>query len=101
MNNRLGEPQIESQLKSAVYLLVSKIVEEEIMSLDGNVSATPTFVAALVDLVYNQLINLGEDLELFARHAGRTTIDPSDMYMVTRKNSSLMEALKAYEKLKN
>ncbi|CCE88752.1 Piso0_001531 [Millerozyma farinosa CBS 7064] len=101
MNNRLGEPQIESQLKSAVYLSVSRIVEEEISSLDGNVSATPTFVAALVDLVYNQLINLGEDLESFARHAGRTTIDPSDMYMVTRKNSSLMEALKAYEKSKN
>ncbi|CUM63315.1 uncharacterized protein PRCAT00000886001 [Priceomyces carsonii] len=90
----LTESEVATQLKSAVYLMVAKIVEEE---LGENVSSTPSFLASLVELVYNQLINLGEDLELFANHANRSVIRPADLYMVTRKNDILTKALKDYE----
>lgn len=92
---------IESQLKSAIYLMVSKIVEQDLVNIDANISATPTFVASLVELVYNQLLNLGEDLELFANHAGRSTIKPADLYMVTRKNDILTKVLKEFEQTEN
>lgn len=86
-----------AQLKSSVYLIVAKMVEQQVESLEGSVSVTPSFVALLVELVYNQLINLGEDLELFANHAGRNTIKPADLFMVTRKNELLTAALKQLE----
>lgn len=88
---------VESQLKSAIYLMVSKMVEQQLPIMGNDISATPTYVASLVELVYNQLINVGEDLEHFANHAGRSTIKPSDMYMVTRKNDTLTRVLKELE----
>lgn len=84
-----------SQLKATIYLAVAKIVEE--CSKREGVQTSPTFVASLVDLVFNQLINLGEDLELFAQHAGRLKVIPADLYMVTRKNEVLTNVLKEFE----
>ncbi|EGV61181.1 MHF histone-fold complex component [Yamadazyma tenuis] len=91
----MSKEEIESQLKSAVFLMVSRIVEQEVARL--GVHSTPMFTASLVELTTNQLLNLGEDLEAFAHHAGRTTIKPEDMYMVVRKNETLAEILRQYE----
>lgn len=85
-----------TRLKASIYLSVAKMVEE--YSQELGTTASPSFVASLVELVYNQLQNLGEDLELFADHAGRAVINDSDMYMVTRKNEILTNALKEYAK---
>lgn len=87
--------EIESQLKALIFLMVSKIIEEETSKME--VQSTPMFTASLVDLVFNQLLNLGEDLELFAHHAGRNTIKQDDIYMVVRKNEVLANILKEYE----
>lgn len=86
---------VSAQLKAAVYLSVAKMVEQHTQEM--GIAASPSFVASLVELVYNQLVSLGEDLELFADHAGRSTVNASDMYMVTRKNEVLTAALKEYE----
>lgn len=85
------------QLKAAVYLSVAHIVEAELARLGPELAASPTFVATLVELTYNQIINLGEDLELFAHHALRNVVKPADVYMVTRKNPILTEALRQHE----
>lgn len=87
------------ELKASVYLMVAKIVDkkiEELQTVPGSeqVVATPTFLAGLVELVYSQLINLGEDLELFANHAGRLVIKAEDLFMITRRNETLTKALK-------
>lgn len=91
--------ETSAELKSAIYLMVAKMVEEQTGELSESdaVIASPTYVAALVELVYNQIVNLGEDLELFANHADRTTIKPSDLYMVTRKNEALTRILQDLE----
>lgn len=96
------ETSIE-ELKASVYLMVARIVDDKLQGLQGEgatcdlVVATPTFLAGLVELVYNQLILCGEDLELFANHAGRNVIKTQDLYMVTRKNDVLTKALKQFE----
>lgn len=87
---------VPTQLKGSVYLNVAKMVEEQCQEL--GVTASPSFVASLVELVYNQILLLGEDLELFAEHAGRSTVNSSDVYMVTRKNEILTKALKSLER---
>lgn len=89
-------PDTEAQLKAAIYLNVAKMIEKQTSQL--GVTASPSFVASLVELVYNQVVTLGEDLELFADHAGRTAINTSDVYMVTRKNDVLTKALQDYER---
>lgn len=88
---------MSDQLKSAVYLQVAKAVEAHVKEMDPLLATTPAFVANLVELVYNQIVNLGEDLELFANHAGRTTVNTEDLYMVTRRNSHLTEVLRQAE----
>lgn len=76
--------------------MVARMVEEQLGDL-GGVHATPVFVASLVELVYNQLVNVGQDLELFANHAGRHVIDASDMRMIMRKNPTLMRQVMGEE----
>ncbi|KAK6463689.1 kinetochore component CENP-S-domain-containing protein [Scheffersomyces coipomensis] len=100
----ITKEELSAQLKSSVYLMVAKMVEERLKDLqtpnqndENPISATPTFIATLVELTFNQIINLGEDLELFARHANRTTVKPNDLYMVTRKNDVLTQYLKEIE----
>lgn len=85
-----------TKLKASIYLSVAKFVESK--TADLNVGASPSFVASLVELVYNQLVEMGEDLELFADHAGRTVVNSSDVYMLARRNDALTAALKEYEK---
>lgn len=84
------EKQIASQLKAKLWYVVAKMVEEE------GVPATPKFVASLVELVYSQTLRLGEDLELFSRHAGRKTVTPEDVLMVARRNEDLTGMLRGY-----
>lgn len=84
--------EISTELKSAIYLSVAKMVEQSTRQM--NVSASPSFVASLIELVYNQIILLGEDLEAFATHAGRDVVNTSDVYMATRRNETLTNALK-------
>lgn len=90
------ENDAAARLKASVYLSVAKMVEEYTAEL--GTTATPSYVASLVELVYNQLQTVGEDLELFADHAGRSAVNDSDLYMVTRKNEILTGALKEFEK---
>lgn len=84
--------EISTELKSSVYLSVAKMVEQSTKEM--NVSASPSFVASLIELVYNQIILLGEDLEAFSTHAGRDVVNTSDLYMATRRNEALTNALK-------
>ncbi|ANZ73808.1 BA75_00150T0 [Komagataella pastoris] len=71
------------------------MVDEQLKEL-GSVSVTPSFSAALVELVYNQVLSLGQDLESFSRHAKRKVIMPEDLYMVTRRNDMLTALLKEH-----
>ncbi|CCH42736.1 hypothetical protein BN7_2280 [Wickerhamomyces ciferrii] len=71
---------------------IAKIVEEESQLIEGEekISATPKFVASLVELV-NKDLNINN-----SRHAKRKTITPEDMFMVTRRNEDLTGLLKEH-----
>lgn len=58
------EKRVLSHLKAKLWLCVGEIVRRECVEL--GVEATGQFTAGLVELVYLQLLNLGEDLEGFA-----------------------------------
>jgi len=59
-------------------------------------------VAALTELVFENSKILGSDLETFAKHAKRTTIQPDDVKLCARRSPHLLEHLsKIVEDAKN
>ncbi|KAL4794219.1 kinetochore component CENP-S-domain-containing protein [Aspergillus venezuelensis] len=85
---------LEERLKSALWLSIGKIVDEETMKL--GVNATPQFIGALTELVWVQIETASQDLESFAKHAGRSTINVSDVMMLARRNEGLESILRAF-----
>ncbi|PWW77015.1 hypothetical protein C7212DRAFT_294472 [Tuber magnatum] len=94
----MAEPVIDEalreRLKSALWFSIGKIVDEEILQLDVN--ATPQFIGALTEMVWAQLENTSRDLESFARHAGRSTVNTDDVLLLARRNEGLGELLRAF-----
>ncbi|BCS18644.1 CENP-S family protein [Aspergillus puulaauensis] len=85
---------LEERLKSALWLSIGKIVDEETIKL--GVNATPQFIGALTELVWVQIETASQDLESFAKHAGRSTINVSDVMMLARRNEGLESILRAF-----
>ncbi|OJI96688.1 hypothetical protein ASPVEDRAFT_95029, partial [Aspergillus versicolor CBS 583.65] len=85
---------LEERLKSALWLSIGKIVDEETIKL--GVNATPQFIGALTELVWVQIETASQDLESFAKHAGRSTINVSDVMMLARRNEGLESILRTF-----
>ncbi|EYE96371.1 CENP-S family protein [Aspergillus ruber CBS 135680] len=85
---------LEERLKSALWLSIGKIVDEETIKL--GVNATPQFIGALTEMVWAQIETSSQDLESFAKHAGRSTINVSDVLLLARRNEGLESILRAF-----
>lgn len=91
----MPQPEIsgtqEEQLKAALWYSVGKIVDD--CAVDFNLNAEPRFIGSLSELVWAQINNTAVELEAFANHAGRSTINASDAVLLGRGNDGLKEAL--------
>ncbi|KAL9008219.1 MAG: hypothetical protein Q9173_006635 [Seirophora scorigena] len=83
---------LEERLKAALWLSVGKIVDEEMLKLGLN--ATPQFIGALTEMLWAQIENASEDLQSFAKHAGRQTISAEDVLLLARRNEGLETILR-------
>ncbi|RMJ26479.1 hypothetical protein PHISP_02630 [Aspergillus sp. HF37] len=88
------EVSLEERLKSALWLSIGKIVDEETIRL--GINATPQFIGALTEMVWAQIENVGQDLESFAKHAGRSTVNVTDVMLLARRNEGLESILRAF-----
>ncbi|KAF2096695.1 hypothetical protein NA57DRAFT_58593 [Rhizodiscina lignyota] len=92
--------QREERLKSALWYSIGQVVDHETLnslSLSGSVhNATPQFIGALTELVWAQIASAGKDLENFAKHAGRSTIQTDDVLLLARRNEGLESLLRSY-----
>ncbi|KAK5170031.1 kinetochore component CENP-S-domain-containing protein [Cryomyces antarcticus] len=93
-DNNNEEALKTERLKSALWYSIGQIVDED--SLRLNINATPQFIGALTEMVWAQIENTSKDLESFARHAGRTTIDTSDVLLLARRNEGLESLLRSF-----
>ncbi|CAL5873105.1 uncharacterized protein PFLUO_LOCUS7374 [Penicillium psychrofluorescens] len=91
--------QLEERLKSALWLSIGKIVDEETIKLGAN--ATPQFIGALTEMVWAQIETVSQDLESFAKHAGRSTVNVSDVMLLARRNDGLDSILRAFVEQRN
>lgn len=92
----MPEPQAdddtkEEKLKAALWYSIGQTVDSVCVSQDLN--ATPHAIGALSELVWSQIENVAQDLEAFAKHSGRSTINSKDVVLLGRRNDGLKDLL--------
>ncbi|KAL1954105.1 hypothetical protein VTO42DRAFT_1729 [Malbranchea cinnamomea] len=89
-----SDEQYEQRLKAALWANVRSLVHDQAADLQS--STTPRFVSGLLEVVWTQIESTSHDLEMFAKHAGRSTVNTSDIMLLTRRNSGLETILRTY-----
>ena len=84
------------KLKAALWFSTGQTVDAVAISQDLN--ATPHFIGGLSEMVWAQIANVTTDLEAFAKHAGRSTINTKDVVLLARRNEALEDAMKSCAK---
>nr|XP_011725069.1 centromere protein S-like isoform X2 [Macaca nemestrina] len=78
----------QQRLKAAVHYTVGCLCEE--VALDKEMQFSKQTIAAISELTFRQCENFAKDLEMFARHAKRTTINTEDVKLLARRSNSLV-----------
>ena len=86
----------EEKLKAALWYSIGQTLDSIAVAQDIN--ASPHFIGGLSEMVWSQIDNVALDLESFAKHAGRTTINTKDVLLLGRRNEGLDEILQAKAK---
>ncbi|KAK7067682.1 Centromere protein S [Halocaridina rubra] len=83
-------------LKAAVHYTVGRTCEE--VGSELGVSFNKQVIAALSELTMKQITVYAKDLEAFAKHARRTTINADDVKLLVRRNPDLANHVKEMAK---
>ncbi|XP_064219321.1 centromere protein S [Aotus nancymaae] len=79
----------QQRLKAAVHYTVGRLCEE--VALDKEMQFSKQTIAAISELTFRQCENFAKDLEMFARHARRTTVNTEDVKLLARRSNSLLK----------
>lgn len=83
----------DERLKAALWYSLGKTVDA--IAVDSNINASPTFIGGLMEMVAAKIGQSATDLEAFASHAGRSTINTKDVVLLGRNNEALRDILHA------
>ena len=86
------EQNKEEKLKAALWYAMGQTIDS--VALAQNLNATPHFIGGLSEFVWSQIENVAQDLEAFAKHSNRTTINTKDVLLLGRRNDGLTEILR-------
>ncbi|XP_003989531.2 centromere protein S [Panthera pardus] len=79
----------QQRLKAAVHYTVGCLCEE--VASDREIRFSKQTIAAISELTFRQCENFAKDLEMFARHAKRSTINTEDVKLLARRSNSLLK----------
>lgn len=88
--NRLQQSQ---RLKASLHYGVVSMCKEKEDGLDVNFNRQ--MMAAIAETTWRQCQHFAQDLELFAKHAKRSTINPDDVKLLVRKAPKLLDHISA------
>ncbi|CAF1621341.1 unnamed protein product [Adineta ricciae] len=92
VNNRPEQrDDIDKRLKAALHAACGKICEQ--LQTQSNVTVDKQVVAAIGDITFQQIATFCQDLDAFAKHGKRSTINADDVRLLCRRNSSLLEKI--------
>uniref|UniRef100_G3T417 Centromere protein S n=1 Tax=Loxodonta africana TaxID=9785 RepID=G3T417_LOXAF len=77
----------QQRLKAAVHYTVGCLCEE--VASDKEMQFSKQTIAAISEVTFRQCENFAKDLEMFARHAKRSTINTEDVKLLARRSNSL------------
>lgn len=80
------------KLKAALWYAVGQTVDS--ITLKEDLNATPHFIGGLTEMIWAQIDSVAHDLEAFAKHAGRSTINSKDVVLLGRQTRDLEKMLK-------
>lgn len=86
----------EEKLKAALWYSTGQTVDS--IALTEDLNATAHFIGGLGELVWAQIENVAQDLEAFAKHSGRSTINTKDVILLGRRNDTLTGILRDHSK---
>ncbi|XP_039126068.1 protein MHF1 homolog [Dioscorea cayenensis subsp. rotundata] len=97
-----GDGEIEKEedlemgelLKDRFRLSVITIAESEVKKQSMEVSET--VVACIADLAFKLTEQLAKDVEMFAQHAGRKSVNMEDVILSAHRNAHLMTLLRNF-----
>ncbi|XP_078498385.1 centromere protein S [Lissotriton helveticus] len=75
------------RLKAAVHYTVGSMCQE--MAEEKDVQYSKQTIAALSEVTFRQCETFARDLEMFARHAKRSTINAEDVKLLARRSNAL------------
>ncbi|KAJ1145185.1 hypothetical protein NDU88_011476, partial [Pleurodeles waltl] len=75
------------RLKAAVHYTVGSLCQE--MAEEKQVHFSKQTIAALSEVTFRQCETFARDLEMFARHAKRSTINAEDVKLLARRSTAL------------
>ncbi|XP_062613628.1 centromere protein S-like [Saccostrea cucullata] len=81
------QKEIRQKLKAALYYTTLKISDE--LAEEKEVTLSRQVVASIAETTWNQCQQFAEDLEMFAKHAKRSTINAEDVKLLTRRSQKL------------
>ncbi|NXM76264.1 CENPS protein, partial [Serilophus lunatus] len=76
------------RLKAAVHYTVGCLCQE--VEEDKEMRFSKQSIAAISEMTFRQCEIFAKDLEMFARHAKRTTVNTEDVKLLSRRSSSLL-----------
>ncbi|XP_004863671.1 centromere protein S isoform X5 [Heterocephalus glaber] len=79
----------QQRLKAAVHYTVGCLCQE--VEADKEVQFSKQTIAAISEMTFQQCENFARDLEMFARHAKRSTINTEDVKLLARRSNSLLK----------
>ena len=86
----------EEKLKAALWYSTGQTVDSVGIAQDLN--STAHFIGGLSEMLWSQIENTARDLEAFAKHSGRSTINSKDVLLLGRRNEGLAELLQSHAK---
>ncbi|XP_072464924.1 centromere protein S isoform X1 [Notamacropus eugenii] len=87
-SQREGPESAACNLKASLHYTVGSMCQE---AADAKgVRFTKSTIAAISEVTFRQCEHFARDLELFARHAKRSTINMEDVKLLARRSSSLL-----------
>ncbi|KAJ6656834.1 hypothetical protein lerEdw1_003165 [Lerista edwardsae] len=82
------QEQLSERLRAALHYTVACLCEE--VAEDKEIQFTKQAVAAISEITFRQCETFAKDLEMFARHAKRSTINLEDVKLLARRSNSLL-----------
>ncbi|XP_044301239.1 centromere protein S-like [Varanus komodoensis] len=83
-----GRPSDVQRLKAAVHYTVACLCEE--VAEDKATQFSKQAIAAISEITFRQCDIFAKDLEMFARHAKRSTINAEDVKLLARRSNALL-----------